>query len=385
MLGLRLAEASGVRWAFVLAVLLGASGTTTTPCFAWQSGSRGSGAGSASPSFSTPQNFSTPAVVNQGGFQSFDSAAPLGSLGSPVPFDTSGSPVTSVGPSQSVLTPAANGAPSAGGSASFGIPNASLVDPIFQINDPYSPYDVDHRAWDCFLAKYIVTDSQGLNRVRYGDVTGSDHNALKCYLRQLQSTDTRTLNRDAQLAFWFNLYNARTVDLVLDNYPIRSVRQIKEKLTDFVGPFDDAGAVTVLGKPLSLNDIESGIVRPIWNDPRIHYALNCASYGCPNLSPVAWTARNLEGNLNHAACQYINSGRAVKRGLFGVRVAKIYKWYESDFGGSDEAVLNHIARYANGRTLSKLSGRSSIVGYFYDWSLNDAKVRRPRLLEPLIR
>lgn len=380
MVGLPVAEISVMRGLAVLMVLLSFNVTSWNSCLAWQSGSRGSGVGgqgvATSPLFvtpevfSAPQNFSAPSAISQDRLPSLGSSVATGSA------DVFAS---------STVGQSAPGVPSAGGSSSFGIPNASIVDPIFQISDPQSPYDVDHRAWDYFLGRYIVTDSQGLNRVRYADVSASDHRVLKCYLQQLQGTDTRTLNRNAQLAFWFNLYNARTVDLVLDNYPIRSVRQIKESFTDFVGPFDDAGAVNVLGKSLSLNDIESGIVRPIWNDPRIHYALNCASYGCPNLSSVAWTASNLQRNLNVAACQYINSGRAVKRGLFGVRVAKIYKWYKDDFGGTDQAVLNHIARYADGRTLAQLSGRSSIIGYFYDWSLNDAKIQRRRLLEPLIR
>jgi len=145
----------------------------------------------------------------------------------------------------------------------------------------------------------------------------------------LQNTDIRALNRDEQLAFWFNIYNAKTASI-----------------TDFVGPFDDEGVVNVLGKPLSLNDIESGIIRPVWKDPRIHYAVNCASFGCPNLSPTAWTAANIDSRLNSAAYDFINSGRAVRSGLRGA-----------------------------------LCNQQSISGYFYDWSLNDAKVTRPRLLE----
>ena len=260
-----------------------------------------------------------------------------------------------------------------------------MVDPVFEISDPNSPYGVDHSAWDCLLARYIVVDAVGINRFRYGDVSAQDRSALKGYLEYLQSVDTRTLNRNEQLTFWFNLYNARVVDVVLDNYPIRSIRQVKTKLTDFVGPFDDPGAVTVLGKALSLNDIESGIVRPVWKDPRIHYALNCASYGCPNLASQAWTPVNLDAQLNQAACAYVNSNRAVHRGLTGVRVAKIYKWYKDDFGGNDQAVLNHLRQYANASTQQKLQGQQNIKGYFYDWSLNDGRITRRRFLEPIIR
>ena len=375
-----------------------------TPCWALQSGSRGaapSGGGSGSrsfsppvstpsqsspsQSFSAPQNFSAPV-------QGFPSASPSS------PSQNFAVPTELGQPIGSVVDPAfqyqnqyqTQGAlPStqstSSESSSFGIPDAGLVDPVFEINNPGSPYVIDHSNWDYFLSRYVVTDNQGLNRVRYGRVTREDRQVLECYLNQLQSTDVRTLNRNEQLAFWCNLYNARTVDIVLDNYPIRSIRQVKMKFTDFVGPFDDPGAVTVLGKSLSLNDIESGIVRPVWKDPRIHYALNCASYGCPNLAPQAWTAADLDGRLNGAAYEYINSDRAIRSGVFGVKVSKIFKWYKDDFGGSDQAVLNHLRQYANPSTQQKLQGRQSIRGHFYDWSLNDGRITRRRLLERVIR
>ena len=280
--------------------------------------------------------------------------------------------------------PQAQTSSSQGASSSPGIPESAVVDPIFAINNPNSLAAVDHSAWDAFLTKYVSPDAQGINRVCYRSVTSADRQNLNCYLQQLQSIDVRNLNRNEQLAYWFNLYNAATISVVLNNYPIRSVRQIKEKLTDFVGPFDDEGTVEVLGKPLSLNDIESGIIRPIWNDPRIHYALNCASYGCPNLANTAWQSHDLDARLNGAASEYINSGRAVKSSLLGLKASKIYKWYAGDFGG-EEGVLNHLRQYANGNTLQILNGQNCIRGYFYDWSLNDARVQRRRVFEKFIR
>jgi len=276
-------------------------------------------------------------------------------------------------------TPASADATSGGGS--LGIPQSSLVDPVFEVHDPYSAHSVDHSSWDSFLQRYLVTGARGVNRIKYRQVTDRDRQQLNCYLHRLQNTDIRTLNRDEQLAFWFNMYNAKTASIVLDNYPVRSVRRIKQKFTDFVGPFDDEGVVNVLGKPLSLNDIESGIIRPVWKDPRIHYAVNCASFGCPNLSPTAWTAANIDSRLNSAAYDFINSGRAVRSGLRGVRLSKIYKWYKDDFGGDDESVLAHVRQYSDNCTANTLCNRQSISGYFYDWSLNDGKVTRPRLLE----
>ena len=80
----------------------------------------------------------------------------------------------------------------------------------------------------------------------------------------------------------------------------------------------------------------------------------------------------------------INSGRAIRSGVFGVRLSKIFKWYKDDFGGSDQAVLNHLRQYANPCTLQKLQGQN-VIGHFYDWSLNDGKLTRRRLFEPFIR
>ena len=376
-----------LRFGLIAGLVLSAS----SPCWAFQSGGRANApsASFATPTFSAPQNYapapnasvlSSPSSIQSPSYQ----------LGQPVVegFEGQnqfGTPnVTNNGISNSTAS-ALQTTASSSGNSSIGIPASSLVDPIFEISDPYSPYAVDHSTWDCLLARYMVTDAVGINRLRYRDVTAQDRSSLKGYLRYLQSVDTRTLNRNEQLAFWFNLYNARTADIVLDNYPIRSIRQVKMKFTDFVGPFDDPGAVTVLGKSLSLNDIESGIVRPIWKDPRIHYALNCASYGCPNLAAQAWTAVNLDARLNGAAYEYINSDRAIRSGLFGVKVSKIFKWYKDDFGGSDQAVLNHLRQYANPSTQQKLQGRQSILGHFYDWSLNDGKITHRRLLERVIR
>jgi len=252
--------------------------------------------------------------------------------------------------------------------SSSGFSSASNVDPVFQANNPNSTYSVDHSSWNQFLSRNLASDGQGVNRVHYGRVSGQDRQLLGGYLQQLQGTDIRALNRNEQFAYWVNLYNARTVALVLDNYPVQSIQQINNGKA-----FDQPGVVTVLGKSLSLNDIESKIVRPVYNnDPRIHYALNCAAYGCPNLAPTAYTSQNLNGRLDQAARQFINTDRAVQRTANGVQVSKIYQWYQEDFGGSPQGVIAHLRQYANPTTLAKLNGVNQIEGYYYDWSLNDS-------------
>lgn len=243
----------------------------------------------------------------------------------------------------------------------------NVIDAAFQQNNPNSPYAVDHSPWNQFLSRNLSFDGQGVSRVSYGRISAQDRQLLSGYLQKLQGTDIRTLNRNEQLAFWFNLYNARTVKLVLDNYPVSSIQNVSGGQA-----FDAPNAVNVLGRNLSLNNIETGIIRPLWNDPRIHYALNCGAAGCPNLASTAYNSQTLDSQLNSAAQQFINSDRAVRRTASGVQTTKIYSWYKEDFGGSDQGVLAHIRQYASPSTLSKINGVNSIENYYYDWSLNDA-------------
>ena len=150
-------------------------------------------------------------------------------------------------------------------SFSSGASTTNVIDPAFQASNPNSPYAVDHSSWNQFLSRNVINDSQGVSRVYYGQVSSQDRQLLGGYLQQLQGTNIQQLNRNEQFAYWVNLYNARTVALVLDNYPVSSIQQINNGQA-----FDDKNAVNVLGRNLSLNQIESGIIRPIWNLSLIH-------------------------------------------------------------------------------------------------------------------
>ena len=134
-------------------------------------------------------------------------------------------------------------------------------------------------------------------------------------------------SRREQKAFWINLYNALTVRLVAESYSVGSIR-------DIASPFDTK-VVEVEGQPLSLNDIEHRILRPIWSDARIHYAVNCAAIGCPNLLPVAFTGPNTGQLLELAAHGYINHRRGARIEDGGLIVSKIYGWFTEDFGSSE--------------------------------------------------
>lgn len=243
--------------------------------------------------------------------------------------------------------------------------------PLWQANNPSSTQIINHLAFQDFLSQYVVTNKEGINLVTYSKVSAKDKNALSAYINQLSSVPIKQYNRNEQLAYWINLYNASIIKTVLDHYPVKSIRDIK--LSGFFnsGPWD-AKLVTVDNVPLSLNDIEHRIVRPIWHDPRTHYALNCASYSCPNLSKQVYTGATVNAMLTTAAKGYINSPRGVSVNGKTLTVSEIYDWYQEDFGGNEQDVINHLMRYANPTLKKQLMTFHTISGYDYDWQLNDA-------------
>jgi len=185
--------------------------------------------------------------------------------------------------------------------ASSAAPSAELWERWLN-HEPDSELTIDHQAWSTFLNRYLKADhSDGVNRVAYSAVTEQDRQSLRDYIQRLSTAPVSTLNRSEQKAFWINLYNAITVDVVLTHYPVRSIKKIRLGGL-FSGPWD-APLVTIEGEALSLNDIEHRILRPIWRDPLIHYGVNCASLGCPNLLQEAYTGRNVDRLLaQNAKC-----------------------------------------------------------------------------------
>lgn len=231
---------------------------------------------------------------------------------------------------------------------------------------------VDHLAWTALLKRYVIQDDGGLNRVDYARFKREAHSDLKTYLASLESVSVSSLDRPEQFAFWVNLYNALTVDVVLERYPVESIRDIRSGGLFSRGPWKRKLTV-VEGTKLSLDDIEHEILRPIWHDPRIHYAVNCASIGCPNLARMAYAGTRLDKMLKAAARAYINSPRGVRLGKDGLVISSIYKWYGNDFGGTEESILVHLRMFADAPLSSQLAAVNSITGYEYDWRLNNTQ------------
>ena len=181
------------------------------------------------------------------------------------------------------------------------------------------------------------------------------------------------LAESEQRAFWINLYNALTIDVVLDHYPVETIRDISLGGGLFaVGPWKKALA-TVEGRKLSLDNIEHDILRKLWRDPRVHYAVNCASISCPNLLAEAFTGAKLDRMLTQGARAYVNHRRGVNASGGRLRLSSIYDWYAKDFGSGDAEVIAHVSAYAEPALKQQLAGIRTIAGYDYDWSLNEVK------------
>ena len=242
--------------------------------------------------------------------------------------------------------------------------------PRWQAHNPASSARVDHANWQGFLTTYVdAGHSSGIHRLRYAQVSDVGRRALIEYLDALQATPVTTLNRAEQKAYWINLYNAATVQEILDHYPVKSIREIKSGWFS-AGPWDKK-LLTVEGEPVSLNDIEHRILRPIFTDNRVHYAVNCASIGCPNLQPVPFTAGNTEALLERAARAYVNHSRGAQFENGTLHLSSIYDWFQVDFGGDEAGVLSHLRRYAAGALAESLTGYAGRPAFEYDWALNE--------------
>ncbi|MGS2716959.1 DUF547 domain-containing protein [Eionea flava] len=256
--------------------------------------------------------------------------------------------------------------------------------PEWQAYDESSRVSVDHGLWQAVLDRYLVTDALSQTYVNYSGLKAEatqqeartqalgkkQPTLLEEYMGKLLAIDPLTLNRNEQKAYWLNLYNAATVQLMVKHYPVSSITKVGGGFFSF-GPWNDE-ILTINNQLLSLNDIEHGILRPIYDDPRIHYGVNCASLSCPNLLAQAFTADNTEQLLDQAARDYINHPRGVSVEAQKVTLSKIYDWYQEDFNHSANGVLQHVRQYANAELIAVLDQLNQpYFRYAYDWQLND--------------
>lgn len=254
-------------------------------------------------------------------------------------------------------------------------PNAELWE-MWQGHNDTNLTTVDHSTWQAWLDEYLVTQADGATAVSYKAVDQAGRLALETYIQTLSSTNPLELSRAEQFAYWVNLYNALTVQVVLNNPKKDSITSMGSGWFSG-GPWDES-FTSINNTPITLNDIEHRILRPIWQDHRIHYVVNCASIGCPNLSATALTAANHQQQLRAAEQNFVNHPKGVMIDDKGKLVlSKIYQWYREDFPSDDDAFVSYLAEVmscAKEPTLSADNLRSEFddVRYAYDWDLNSA-------------
>jgi Protein of unknown function, DUF547 len=229
---------------------------------------------------------------------------------------------------------------------------------------------LDDSLFATLLVRYRTLGRDGVARLAYGKVSLADKAALKAYVQGLAATDVDRLTRPQQYAYWVNLYNAATIDLILSNYPLESITKLKDGVFSF-GPWDRK-LLKVQGEALSLNDIEHRILRPIWKDPRVHFIVNCASIGCPDIGATPLRAGTLDAQLNDARDAYLAHPRGVQLTAEGLQLSSIFNWYGSDFGGP-KGVVRYIKAHGPASLRARITPATKIIGDDYDWSLNDAR------------
>lgn len=220
------------------------------------------------------------------------------------------------------------------------------------------------------LSKYVKPGTNGeTTRVDYDGLSKSnpDMAALDRYIKFLSKKQPSTMNRPQQMAYWANLYNALTIQVVAQNYPVKSIREIKSGWRK--GPWRRK-LVIVEGRELTLDNIEHDIMRPSFKTPLVHYMVNCASIGCPNLKPTPWQAKTLDADLERAARAYINSPRGVRIENGHLTMSSIYNWFKKDFGNRDADIIAHVSTYMDEPMKESLRAFKKIDKYGYDWSIN---------------
>lgn len=233
---------------------------------------------------------------------------------------------------------------------------------------PVSMDQVDHSPWDELVGRYV--NDRGQVDYRGWKASAKDRASLQDYLKRLSGASTRLpAQRSAILAFWINAYNAVTVEGILREYPTSSIRNHTAKLFGY-NIWDDL-KLYVGGKAYSLNQIEHDVLRKM-GEPRIHFAIVCASKGCPRLLDQAYTAAQVDAQLTLNAKHFFAQSANFSVSGSTVQMSSILDWFGEDFGKDKAAVLARIAPWLPAEVASKLVGKPVQIKYAsYDWSINE--------------
>lgn len=222
----------------------------------------------------------------------------------------------------------------------------------------------DHNIWDDLTRKHVT--NQGY--VNYKGVI-KDSTKLNKYLGLLSANHpSEKWTSNERKAYWINAYNAFTVKLIIDNYPVESIKDLGGSIYKVNTPWD-IKFINIEGNEYDLNNIEHSILRKEWEDPRIHAAVNCASISCPALRKGAFTANNLDEQLDEQMKAFVNDTSKNKIAKEQLKLSKIFKWFSGDFKNVSPSVIDYLKKYSN----IEMSKDAQIDYFEYDWGLNDAQ------------
>lgn len=266
-------------------------------------------------------------------------------------------PVVEPAPTPPAVTPAqpaatAPSTPTAPATAPPAEPaEAPAIVPIEAPTAAAKPIAPDHSSWNSLLQKHVTSSG----KVNYAGFK-KDKATLDAYLAKLaESIPQSDWGRKTSLAFWINAYNAFTVKRILKDYPVNSITDL-----DGGDPWK-VKWITLDGKSYSLNNIEHDIIRPRFQEPRIHFAVNCAATSCPPIPNQAFTAGNLNAMLESGTRRFINNP-AYNQTEGNIKVSKIFDWYGEDFGD--------LRTYLNQYLKTPIAEGTEIGFKEYDWALN---------------
>ncbi len=220
---------------------------------------------------------------------------------------------------------------------------------------------ITHESWDSLLRAHVNDDG-------WVDYQGFIADSLRFnnYLELLSRhhPNNRHWSRAEQMAYWINVYNAFTVKLIVDYYPTNSIKDIKSGIP-FINTVWDIKFIKIEGATYDLNNIEHGILRPRYKDPRIHMVVNCASVSCPKLYNRAFTADKLEAQLDQAAHDFLTDTNRNIITSESAQLSKIFQWYSMDFKSLPDFINQHSP--------VKINKNTKITYLEYDWNLNEQK------------
>lgn len=247
-----------------------------------------------------------------------------------------------------------------------------IVGQKWPVNQRVSFKEIDHSSYHTLLQKYV--DSDGMVNYKGWKANSADHDALLKYIKQLGKVDsTKPASNEAKLAYWINAYNAVTIEGILQVYPTTSIRNHTAKLLGY-NIWKNLKLISG-DQQINLDSIEHKVLRKM-GEPRIHFAIVCASIGCPRLLNEAFVAERLEDQLTTNATDFFSRSRnlQINQSKRELRLSSIMSWFGSDFGQSQEQQLQAISPYFPETAKQFVESGDIRVSYLdYDWNINEQR------------